>query len=71
MGKGMWEGIQRKENMSSQSKHKSIIVYSIHNEILKRVPENPNLGITLLEEMEWEIYFTNITKRARIYSWIP
>jgi len=46
------------------SKHKSSYFYNINKEILKRVQENPYLGITLSEDLEWKTYITNITKRA-------
>lgn len=46
------------------TKQTSSYFYSIHTTILKRVQNNPYLGITFSEDLKWKTHISNITKRA-------
>ena len=46
------------------SKCKSSFFYSINDQILKQVQENPYLGINFSDDFKWKSHITTITKRA-------
>ena len=46
------------------TKSKSSFFYTIDNQILKQVQENPYLGINFSDDLKWKSHINNITKRA-------
>ena len=48
-------------SINSKSSH----FYELDKHILQQVPENPYLGITILEDLKWSPHINKITKKAK------
>ena len=50
--------------LSTKSKSRHLKIYTINDQILKQVQDNPCLGITFSEDLKWKIHINNTSKKA-------